>query len=259
MASGQFTVYSSIISFQENKLNSTDNTGKEILRVISGANRFNRWMYQTIKPYIKGNTLEIGSGIGNLSSFFLNDNISITLSDTEQEYINILNKKIGSHKNLQSILSINLEQSSFENTYMDMKEKFDTVFLLNVLEHIKDDELALRNIHFLLKPGGTILILSPAYSFLFSSLDRALGHHRRYTTESLKTLLTKSGIIPLKSFYFNFIGIIAWLYAKILRLKTIPAGEMSLFNRLVPIGRLIDKILFRKAGLSAIIVGKKRS
>ena len=214
-------------------------------------------MYQTIKPYVKGNTLEIGSGIGNLSSFFLNDNISITLSDTESEYIDILNKRFNEHKSIKAILSINLEDSSFETKYSELKEKFDTVFLLNVLEHIKDDELAIRNIRFLLKPGGTILILSPAYSFLFSALDRALGHHRRYTTVSLKTLLTESGLMSMKSFYFNFIGIIAWFYGKLLRLKTIPAGEMSFFNRLVPIGKFIDKITFGTAGLSAIIVGKK--
>lgn len=238
-------------------MTSTDNTGSEILKVISGANNFNRWMYQAIKPYINGNTLEIGSGIGNLSSLFLNDNISITLSDTELEYIDTLSKRFSEQKSLKSIVSINLEHSSFEDTYPEMKEKFETVFLLNVLEHIKDDKLAIRNILFLLKPGGTILILSPAYSFLFSDLDRALGHHRRYTKARLKTLLTESGFIPMKSFYFNFMGIIAWLYGKILRLKTIPAGEMRFFNRLVPIAKFIDKIVFKKAGLSAIIVAKK--
>ena len=210
-----------------------------------------------IKPYVNGNTLEIGSGIGNLSSFFLNDNIPITLSDTEEEYIDILRKRFNGHRNLKSIISINLEHPTFDRRYPEMKEKFDTVFLLNVLEHIKDDELAIRNIRFLLKPGGTILILSPAYSFLYSALDQALGHHRRYTTDSLKTLLSRSGLITFKSFYFNFIGVIAWLYGKILRLKTIPAGEMSMFNRLVSIGKFIDKIIFRKAGLSAIIVGQK--
>lgn len=236
---------------------STDNTGKEILNVIAGANCFNHWMYQTIKPYITGNTLEIGSGIGNLSAFFLKDNISITLSDTEQEYIEILKKKFGGNKNLKSIISINLEHSSLEKTHPDLKEKFDTVFLLNVLEHINDDHLAINNIHFLLKPGGIIVILTPAYPFLFSKLDLALGHHRRYTTGKLKLLLSESGLISIKSFYFNLLGIPAWVYGKIFCLKTIPAGEMRLFNRIVPIARLIDKITFRKAGLSAIIVGKK--
>lgn len=239
-------------------MNSTDNTGSEVLNVISKANRFNRWMYQTIKPYVKGSTLEIGSGIGNISSFFLNDNISITLSDTDQKYIDILRNRFYRHNSLNSILAVDLEHSAFESTYPELKEKFDTVFLLNVLEHIKNDHLAINNIHYLLKPGGCIVILTPAYSFLFSALDRALGHYRRYTTSSLNSLLIESELISLKSFYFNFLGIIAWLYGKLLRLKTIPANEMSFFNKLVPIARFIDKILFRKAGLSVIIVGQKK-
>lgn len=238
-------------------MKSTDNTGTEVLNVISKANRFNRWMYQTIKPYVKGSALEIGSGIGNISSFFLNDNVSITLSDTEQRYIDILRNRFTGHKSINSILSINLEHSTFESTYAELKEKFDTVFLLNVIEHIKNDQLAIDNIRFLLKPGGYIIILTPAYSFLFSTLDKALGHHRRYTAASLNSLLIESGLISLKSFYFNFLGIIAWFYGKLLRLKTIPANEMSFFNKIVPIAKFIDKILFRKAGLSVVIIGQK--
>jgi 2-polyprenyl-3-methyl-5-hydroxy-6-metoxy-1,4-benzoquinol methylase len=238
-------------------LTSIDDTGSKVLNVIAGANNFNQWMYQTIKPFINGNILEAGSGTGNLSAFFIKDQAAITLSDTEEQYIDILREKFNDYVNRVPIVFLNLEHSSFEAKYSELKEKFDTVFLLNVLEHIKDDQQVVTNCRYLLKPGGTLLILTPAYSFLFAALDRSLGHHRRYTTGRLKELLSQAGIITTKKFYFNFLGIFAWLYGKILRLKAIPKGEMKVFDRLVPVAKMIDKIIFRSAGLSAVIIGKK--
>jgi 2-polyprenyl-3-methyl-5-hydroxy-6-metoxy-1,4-benzoquinol methylase len=240
-------------------LEPTDNTGNKILEVIADASRFNHWMYQTIQPFLHGNILEIGSGIGNISTFFLTDNTMITLSDTDEFYIQKLKSKFHSFQNLKRVLLIDIQDPFFETTYASMKEQYDSIFLLNVLEHLADDNAALKNCNFLLKPGGTLLILTPAYSFLYSSLDKALGHYRRYTRSRLNSLLQMNSLVPKKSFYFNMLGIVAWLYGKVLRLKTIPATKMSLYNKLTPLAKFIDKIMFRKIGLSAIIVGEKNN
>ena len=236
----------------------TDNTGNKILEVIENAGRFNHWMYQTIQPFLQGNILEIGSGIGNISAFFLTDNATITLSDTDVFYIQKLKNKFYSFQNLNGVLLIDIQDPCFETTYDLIKEQYDSIFLLNVLEHVADDTAALKNCRFLLKPGGTLLILTPAYSLLYSSLDKALGHYRRYTKSQLNYLLQMNNLVPKKSFYFNALGIVAWLYGKILRLKTIPATEMGLFNKITPFAKFIDKIMFRKIGLSVLIAGEKK-
>ena len=80
------------------------NRGTETLKVISSADNFNQWMYQTIKPYCKGNILEIGSGIGNISQFLLSDGFDITLSDLSASYFDILNDKFKSFDNLQEVI-----------------------------------------------------------------------------------------------------------------------------------------------------------
>lgn len=237
----------------------TDNTGTEVLNVIAEAKGFNKWIYQTIKPLIRGNTLEIGSGIGNISTFFLSEKYPLSLSDTEEKYIDILTTKFKGNANLIEILLIDLELPNFETSYSSLKGKYDSVFLLNVLEHIKDDTTAIRNINFLLKPGGAMVILTPAYSFLFSNLDRSLGHYRRYTKKSLTLRVKSSNFIIKEAFYFNCLGIGAWLYAKFLGLKRIPQAEMGIYNKLVPVAKLLDKICFNKIGLSVILVGKKKS
>ena len=65
-----------------------DPVGLHTLNVIAKANRFNRWMYDQIKPHLKGEILEIGSGIGNISKLVIESNHFITLSDYSKEYCN---------------------------------------------------------------------------------------------------------------------------------------------------------------------------
>jgi len=218
----------------------TDATGYQTLEVIAKADKFNRWMYDTIRPYCRDNILEIGSGIGNISQFFISDGYSITLSDTDNFYLNKLKKKF----NRINILSIDLVHENFSKEHDEFFQAFDTVVFLNVLEHVRDDELAIENCRHFLKPGGTLIVLVPAYSFLFSKMDKELQHYRRYTSKKLTGLISKKK--------FN-----AKMYGKLLGLHAIPEKNMKLFNHLVPFARLIDKILFRKTGLSVIAVAQK--
>jgi SAM-dependent methyltransferase len=215
-------------------------------------------MFETIRPFLKGNILEAGSGTGNISEYFLLNGFTITLSDTDEFYIEELKKKFSSSGNLGGVKNIDLQHDHFATAYADLKGKFDTVVLLNVLEHLADDHAAIRNTEYLLNQNGRLVILTPAYTALYSRLDKELGHYRRYTTGKLAALLQHNGFIPEKKFYFNALGIAGWLYGKALKLKHIPAGEMKIYNQLTPLAKLIDKIVFNKAGLSAVITGIKQ-
>ncbi len=240
-------------------MTSTDNTGNEILEVIAEADHFNKWMYQSIKPFLSGNILEIGSGIGNISSFLIKDNLNVALSDTDEYYIETLKFKFQGIINLIGIYHIDLSHPDFQLKYVMHREKYDTIFLLNVLEHISDDKEAIQNCNYLLKPSGQLIILTPAYPFLYSRLDKELGHYRRYTLSRLKKIFQNNMFINLNGFYFNSLGIFAWLYSKILNFKTIPSKEMKVFNKLVPLSRFLDRISFRTIGLSVIVVGNKKN
>lgn len=236
-----------------------ENTGYTALTILSKANRFNRWMYEAIKPHLTDNVLEIGSGIGNISSFILQDFNTVTLSDIDDFYLQKLKTNFQQQSQASEFLSINLQMQSFKIVYKDLKEKFDSLVLLNVLEHLPDDNYALENCKFLLKPKGTLIILVPAYKFLFSRMDKELHHFRRYTAKSLRKKIAAQSFQINKSFYFNFLGIFAWLYGKIFKLKVLPSSEMNVFNRLVPLGRFLDKIVFQRTGLSTIVIAKKIS
>lgn len=232
--------------------------GTDTLEVISAADNFNRWMYQTIRPYCTGSILEIGSGIGNISRFFVEDGADITLSDFDSSYFTRLRAKFGSHSNLKGIHQVDLSVKDPEERYPELIGQFDTVFALNVVEHIEDHEQALINANKFLKPGGTVVILVPAFQFLFNGFDNQLGHYRRYTATTLKQLLESTDFYVTHSRYYNFIGTLGWFVSgNVLRKKMIPGGQMKLYDTLVPLWKVIDLFTQSFAGLSVISVARK--
>ncbi len=237
--------------------NEQDPDGEKTLRVISKAGKFNRWMYQTIRPYSKGKVLEIGSGIGNISAFFLDDGYSITLSDIRTHYFEDLKNKFSGFVNLESAIQMDLVDDLFREKFSYLQGYFDTVFALNVVEHIEDDNRAIQNCRYLLKEGGNIIILVPAYRSLYNGFDENLGHFKRYTKKTIEALLSKNNFSIIHSQYFNLAGILGWYFSgSLLKKQTIPEGQMGLYNLLVPIFKIMDKVILNKAGLSVIAVGK---
>ncbi|TPV33858.1 class I SAM-dependent methyltransferase [Paucihalobacter ruber] len=241
------------IAFNEN-----DPVGETTLTVISEAHQFNNWMYQTIKPFIKGNVLEIGSGIGNISKLVLNDGYNLMLSDIRQVYCNKLIKEFEGHQNYSGIIQMDLTDSNFEEKFKSHLRKYDTVFALNVVEHIKNDSLALQNCHKLLKDSGHLIILVPSYQKLYNKFDEQLGHYKRYNKSTLSKLFKENKICIIHKQYFNFTGIFGWyITGSLFKKDAIPGGQMKLYNAMVPIFKVVDKIIFNRMGLSTIIIGKK--
>ena len=78
----------------------------------------------------------------------------------------------------------------------------DAVTALDVLEHIREDMLALKEVRRVLKPGGKLLAIVPAYGFLWSEHDEALHHYRRYVAREMRAKLIASGFEIERSTYF---------------------------------------------------------
>lgn len=235
-----------------------DPTGFETLERMAEAKRFNRWMYETIRPFCKGHVLEVGSGIGNISKLFLEDGFRITTSDLRPEYLNLQRSRLGQYPNLASIVSINLIAPHFTQAYSALINQFETVVALNVVEHIEDDKAALQNCFQMLKPGGHVVILVPAFQGLYNEFDKELGHFRRYTKRSLGGLITRAGFDVIAQAYFNTTGILGWFVnGRLRKKKIIPSGQLQVFDKLMPLVKLADVVTFRSVGLSVITVGRK--
>lgn len=83
-------------------------------------------------------------------------------------------------------------------------DSFDAVLCMDVLEHLADETTALAEMRRVLKPGGILLIMVPAYMFLWGKQDEVAHHFRRYTMPSLIALIRRNGEYAiLKRSYFN--------------------------------------------------------
>jgi len=235
-----------------------DNQGEDTLKTIALADHFNRWMYQTIKPYCSGNILEIGSGLGNISAFFLADKANIFLTDIRDVYCDSLRVKFQDRNTLLGIKAVDLVDADFDNKFSSFFNSFDTVFALNVVEHIHDDRSAISNCYKLLKSGGQLIILVPAYQCLFNNFDKELEHYRRYNRKQLESLFHSCNFTIKHSQYYNAAGMAGWFVSgKLQHHQIIPGGQIRFYNQLVPLFKLLDKIIFNSFGLSVITVGKK--
>ena len=239
-------------------LNPGDPVGLETLEALSDADKLNEWMYNTIKPFCKGPVLEIGSGIGNISQYFLQDACDIMLTDLREEYCNLLHHKFEGRQHVLGIKQVDLIDEEFDTKFADQFEKYQTVYALNVVEHIENDTKAIENCYKLLQKGGNLIILVPAYQFLFNSFDTELGHFRRYTKQSLAKIFNSNNFKIIHRQYFNLAAMFGWFwYGKVLGRKILPKGPIDTYNKLVPIFKLTDKLVLNRIGNSVIIVGKK--
>jgi glycosyltransferase involved in cell wall biosynthesis len=214
-----------------------DAYGSEILARLNRAPRFTKWMADTIRPYVGDRVLEIGAGIGNLTANLV-PRTEYHASDINPHYLD----RLETLKQTRPYLQVHYTDASAAETYP--AEQFDTVICMNVVEHIENDVEALRNIRRSLDKNGRAIVLVPNGPRLFGSLDRVLGHYRRYTREQLVRACQDAGFTVEKVLKFNRLGTPGWwLNGRILKKETFGFWQIKVLNFLVPFVRPIDRFL----------------
>jgi 2-polyprenyl-3-methyl-5-hydroxy-6-metoxy-1,4-benzoquinol methylase len=219
------------------KIYVADEYGSEILARLNRAPRFTKWMADTIRPYVGDRVLEIGAGIGNLTANLV-PRTEYHASDINPQYLDRLNTL----KQTRPYLQVHYTDASAAETYP--AEQFDTVVCLNVVEHLENDVQALSNIRRHLDKNGRAIILVPNGPQLYGSLDKVLGHYRRYTQEQLVKACEDAGFTVEKVLKFNRIGAPGWwLNGRLLKKETFGFWQIKLLNILIPFIRPIDRFL----------------
>jgi ubiquinone/menaquinone biosynthesis C-methylase UbiE len=241
--------------------NSDDYVGHANLEIISENSRFNDWMYGHIKAGLKdkmGNILEVGSGLGTISEKIIRDmgpSAHITLTDVSVTYVQSLKIKYSSFKNVSvSRMDLNIKEDYSKIGY----EKYDIIVAINVLEHVRDDLLALHEIYKMLKKDGILIILVPCHKFLYNAIDKNIGHCRRYSKKELYDKIKEAKFTAVCMYYFNTMGVVGWYFnGNILKNGVISPTASRWFDRLVPVLDYLDRITFNRIGLSLICHLKK--
>ena len=149
------------------------------------------------------------------------------------------------------------------------RQRYDTILLLDVIEHIPEPVPFLRNLVDAFPNLSRIVITVPARQELWSNYDEFYGHHRRYTLEMLETLSGElCWDLNRKSYFFHSVYLPAWLMAKLKKnrethLKS-PQGLNRLLHRLISYAMIFDYYLFPRhlSGTSVIgclLLGKNAS
>jgi SAM-dependent methyltransferase len=235
-------------------------SGHENLEIVAENNRFNNWMYGEILPGLKGDILEVGSGIGTFSEKIIRDFplSHITLTDISLAYVKRLEKRFSKGNNNNddndnNISICKLDLNCKEDYDKIGYERFDSIIAINVLEHVENDIYALQQLHKLLKNGGMLIILVPCHKFLYNIIDKKIGHFRRYSKNDLEFKITKTRFNVERMFYFNMLGIIGWyVNGNLAKSPKINRNASQLFDRIVPLLKYAEKMTCKKMGLSII-------
>jgi len=208
-----------------------------ILHALSTAPRFNRWMADTIKPFAGTKLMEIGAGMGNLTRQLCPRRALYIATDVNPEYLEHM-RTMFQHRPAVQICGLDASKPS---EFAPFERKVDTVICLNVLEHIEDDAGTLASIRTALEPNGRLILLVPNDPRAFGTLDKSLGHYRRYTPATLAPPLVAAGFEVEKILSFNRISMPGWRFVgQVLQSRTVSPLGLRLFDRLVWLWRKID-------------------
>lgn len=221
------------------------------LDLVKDVNNFRNYWGKAIEPYLGKDVLEVGAGLGSNMKVLIN-------KKAIERYVCIEpDKKLSAQiKNPQPSKSLEVHTCLLKD--LDPKEKFDSILYIDVIEHIEDAESEVALATQYLKPGGHLIILVPAYNFLFNEFDKAIGHFRRYNKSMLRNSIPKE-MKQEKLFYLDSVGFFASLVNKLFLHQSYPTKKQIQFwdGVMVQFSKVSDLLLFKSMGKSLIGIWKK--
>jgi SAM-dependent methyltransferase len=225
-----------------------DSELEDTLDSLDGADNYTRWILGMMEPYLGADVLEVGAGHGTFTEVLARREMRVVATDLSERCAGVLNSRFSGVSNVE-VVHGDIQMAADRGP-------FDAAVLINVLEHIEDDDEALRQLWATLKAGGRLLLWVPAFPALYTEFDRRIGHFRRYRRETLSAQLSNAGFTVVEIRYANSIGAMAWwLVARVLRRTPTRPSSVKLFDRYVlPIVKLLEAKVRPPFGQSILAV-----
>lgn len=231
-----------------NQPNATAQTADFEFAALSQANNYRAALLRDFDPYLRGNVLEVGAGIGQITAGLLqNPQIHKLLS---------IEPDPGFCAGLRAQFpQLDLLQGTVDN--LRSESDWNAILSINVLEHIETDQEELAAYHrLLLRAQGVLCLFVPARPEIYAPLDKDFGHFRRYTKPALRTKLEQAGFRIVRCQYYNFCGYFAWwLSFCLLKKRSFDVAAVKLYDRVIfpPTNYLETRVCPPPIGQSLIV------
>lgn len=228
--------------------NSTSYPGVVNLEVMADAHNYNAWLTAQLVGLVDtgARVLDYGAGSGTFAERMREARLTVTCVEPDPSLRSVLQSK-----GLVAFASLK---------DVPQERLFDLVYSLNVIEHIEDDADAVREMAHRVCPGGLLLLYVPAFSVLFTAMDRAVGHFRRYRIGQLKELIGSAGLQVIEANYADSLGFAITLAYRMIGSRTGAINPLALkiYDRwLFPVSRRLDKLVGGIMGKNALVVARK--
>lgn len=222
------------------------------LDLFAGAHNWKSYWSSQVRPFLAGDILEVGAGIGSNTQLLDPGGTgrSVCLEPDPQ-----LASRLRQH--IEAGISRRTYESICGTLASTVGQQFDTIIYIDVLEHIEHDreELHLAASH--LRPGGHIIVLSPAHQRLFTPFDAEVGHFRRYNRAMLRAI-SPPGLRLSHMRYLDVVGLFASTANSLFLQQSMPTKEqLHLWDSLIPISRVLDRLLLYSVGKSILAIWQK--
>lgn len=233
-------------------------TGEE-LDIFALAKNWKQYWKSKLQRFIGPTVLEVGAGIGSTTLTLYSSPLQYQQWTAIEPDTVMVNNLIRRQELGEFPASVTIKHGTLD--ILPKNKKFHSILYIDVLEHIENDSDELKKTTQYLYEGGTLIVLSPAYDFLFTEFDKAIGHYRRYNAKKLLSLMPDSLKVE-KLFYLDSIGVMTSLVNKFILHSPKPTiGQIKLWDKvIVPVSRWIsDPLLGYSIGRSVVAVWRKQN
>ena len=221
----------------------------EVLEGLATAVNHRRWFVELALPYLGDNPIEVGSGLGLYAQEWAALVPRFTATEADPDRLVLLKEKMADHANIEvrQLLLPTTEDGDHS-----------AAVSYNVLEHIEDHVAALRSMASLVRPGGAVVLIVPAFMFAMSQVDVATGHVRRYTKKTMRAALVEAGLTVEKLHYANALGLLGYYTAtSIFKLAPKEGPMVKIYDTTVlPATKAFEKLVRPPFGQSVFAVAR---
>ncbi len=206
-----------------------------------------RWIADMIEPHLGRRVLELGAGIGSITALYAEGH-DVVASDLSDQCVAALRARFAGTPNV-TVKQEDLRQLEAAG------DRFDSVLLVNVLEHIEDDAGVLSTLPSVLAPGGRVVVYVPALNGLYGQWDRKVGHFRRYSKWRMREVAREANLDVVHLRYVNALAIPVWIAFSRTDVDRTQGASLSIWDRTgVPLSRALEQRVPTPIGLNVLAV-----